>query len=153
MFNCSFYLRASGMAKKISSNPSKRSTPKTSGSEPAGSSGNPSELQAERLEQVRRGLTNPEILRWVAELFKVMGDPSRLKIVNALLLMDMCVCDLAALLKMSPSAVSHQLQILRQNDLVKWQRRGKEVFYSLDDEHVSNVFYQGLVHVNEKHHG
>ena len=88
--------------------------------------------------------------RRVAELFKVMADPSRLKIVNALILSEMCVCDLAALLKMTPSAVSHQLQILRRCDLVKWRREGKVVFYSLDDEHVSNVFYQGLVHVNEK---
>ncbi len=104
------------------------------------------------LERVRNGLTDPEILRWVAALFKVMGDPSRLQIVNALILSEMCVCDLASLLKMTPSAVSHQLQILRQSDLVKWRREGKVIYYSLDDEHVSNVFYQGLVHVNEKHH-
>lgn len=137
------------MAKKIPAHPSKSPAPKKT---PVPSGKTP-EFQREGLERVRQGLTNPEVLRWVAELFKVMGDPSRLRIVNALLLMDMCVCDLASLLKMSPSAVSHQLQILRQNDLVKWQRKGKEVFYSLDDEHVSNVFYQGLVHVNEKHHG
>lgn len=104
------------------------------------------------LERVRHGLTEPEVLRWVAALFKVMGDPSRLQIVNALILSEMCVCDLATLLKMTPSAVSHQLQILRQSDLVKWRREGKVIYYSLDDEHVSNVFYQGLVHVNEKHH-
>ena len=104
------------------------------------------------LERVRNGLTDPEILRWVAALFKVMGDPSRLKITNALILSEMCVCDLASLLKMSPSAVSHQLQILRQSDLVKWRREGKEIYYSLDDEHVGNIFYQGLVHVSEKHH-
>ena len=107
-------------------------------------------LHDDLLGRVRNGLTDPEILRRVAELFKVMADPSRLKIVNALILSEMCVCDLAALLKMTPSAVSHQLQILRQSDLVKWRREGKVVFYSLDDEHVSNVFYQGLVHVNEK---
>ena len=142
------------MAKKISAGPSKRpASKKTPNVRPAASSGKKTENQGEGLERVRQGLTNPEVLRWVAELFKVMGDPSRLRIVNALLLMDLCVCDLASLLKMSPSAVSHQLQILRQNDLVKRQRKGKEVFYSLDDEHVSNVFYQGLVHVNEKHHG
>ena len=142
------------MPKKMPANRSKRpASKKTSDVPPAASAGKKTEFQREGLERVRQGLTNPEVLRWVAELFKVMGDPSRLKIVNALLLMDMCVCDLASLLKMSPSAVSHQLQILRQNDLVKWHREGKEVFYSLDDEHVSNVFYQGLVHVNEKHHG
>ena len=104
------------------------------------------------LKQVEAGLTSEEVLRWVASLFKVLGDPSRLKIVNALLLSEMCVCDLAALLGMSQSAVSHQLQILRQSDLVKWRRDGKVIYYSLDDEHVNNLFYQGLVHVNEKHH-
>ena len=109
-------------------------------------------LHAEVLERVHHGLTDEEVLRWVASLFKVLGDPSRLKIVNALLLSEMCVCDLASLLGMSQSAVSHQLQILRQSDLVKWRRDGKVIYYSLDDEHVNNLFYQGLVHVNEKHH-
>lgn len=109
-------------------------------------------LHEDVLKRVGHGLTDPEVLLWVAALFKVMGDPSRLKIVNALILSEMCVCDLAALLKMTPSAVSHQLQILRQSDLVKWRRDGKVIYYSLDDEHVSNIFYQGLVHVNEKHH-
>ena len=108
-------------------------------------------LHQEVLERVRQGLTDTEVLRWVASLFKVLGDPSRLKIVNALLLSEMCVCDLAALLGMSQSAISHQLQILRQSDLVKWRRDGKVIYYSLDDEHVNNLFYQGLVHVNEKH--
>jgi ArsR family transcriptional regulator len=109
-------------------------------------------LHADVLQRVRHGLTDEEVLRWVAGLFKVLGDPSRLKIVNALLLSEMCVCDLASLLGMSQSAVSHQLQILRQSDLVKWRRDGKVIYYSLDDEHVNNLFYQGLVHVNEKHH-
>ncbi len=110
-------------------------------------------LHTDVLQRVHAGLSNEEVLRWVAGLFKVLGDPSRLKIVNALLLSEMCVCDLAALLGMTQSAVSHQLQILRQSDLVKWRRDGKVVYYSLDDEHVSNLFYQGLVHVNEKHRG
>ena len=109
-------------------------------------------LHTEVLQRVHHGLTDEEVLRWVASLFKVLGDPSRLKIVNALILSEMCVCDLAALLGMSQSAVSHQLQILRQSDLVKWRRDGKVIYYSLDDEHVNNLFYQGLVHVNEKHH-
>ena len=109
-------------------------------------------LHQDVLLRVRQGLTDDEILRWVSSLFKVLGDPSRLKIVNALLLSEMCVCDLASLLDMSQSAISHQLQILRQSDLVKWRRDGKVIYYSLDDEHVNNLFYQGLVHVNEKHH-
>ena len=108
-------------------------------------------LHLEVLSRVRQGLTDEEVLRWVSGLFKVLGDPSRLKIVNALLLSEMCVCDLASLLGMSQSAISHQLQILRQSDLVKWRREGKVIYYSLDDEHVNNLFYQGLVHVNEKH--
>ncbi|MBP5613687.1 MAG: winged helix-turn-helix transcriptional regulator [Bacteroidales bacterium] len=109
-------------------------------------------LHRDVLLRVQQGLTDDEILRWVSSLFKVLGDPSRLKIVNALLLSEMCVCDLASLLDMSQSAISHQLQILRQSDLVKWRRDGKVIYYSLDDEHVNNLFYQGLVHVNEKHH-
>jgi len=98
---------------------------------------------------VRGGLTDMARLQRVAELFRVMGDPTRLKIINALLLSEMCVCDLAALLEMTQPAVSHHLKVLRQTQLVKYRRDGKVVYYALDDEHVCNLFYQGLVHVCE----
>ena len=138
------------MAKKTSAGPLKRTaSKKTPNVRPAALSGKKTENQGEGLERVRQGLTNPEVLRWVAELFKVMGDPSRLRIVNALLLMDLCVCDLASLLKMSPSAVSHQLQILKKSKLVKYRRSGKTVFYSLADAHVHAIIAQGAEHVGE----
>ncbi|MDR3052320.1 MAG: metalloregulator ArsR/SmtB family transcription factor [Coriobacteriales bacterium] len=101
------------------------------------------------IHQVKTGLTGDERLQQMAELFKVLGDPSRLKIINALLLAEMCVCDIAALLDMTQPAISHHLKVLRQTQLVKYRREGKVVYYSLDDEHVHNVFYQGLIHVSE----
>jgi ArsR family transcriptional regulator len=102
------------------------------------------------LRQVRAGLTDETRLQRVAELFKALNDPSRLKIINALLLAEMCVCDLGVLLDMSQPAVSHHLRVLRQAQLVKYRRDGKVVYYSLDDEHVHNIFYQGLLHASEQ---
>jgi ArsR family transcriptional regulator len=78
----------------------------------------------------------------------VFGDPTRLKIVNALLLEEICVCDVAAVLGMSQPAVSHHLKVLKAARLVKYRRDGKQIYYSLDDEHVANIFYQGLMHVS-----
>jgi ArsR family transcriptional regulator len=101
------------------------------------------------VQSVRGGLTTNAKLQKMAELFKVLGDPTRLKIINALILAEMCVCDIAALLDMTQPAISHHLKVLRQTQLVKYRREGKVVYYSLDDEHVHNVFYQGLVHVSE----
>jgi ArsR family transcriptional regulator len=99
---------------------------------------------------VRTGLSDDTQLRKTAELFKAVSDPTRLKIVNALILAEMCVCDIAALMNMTQPAVSHHLKVLRQMHLVKYRRDGKIVYYSLDDEHVSNVFYQGLLHTSEQ---
>jgi DNA-binding transcriptional ArsR family regulator len=90
------------------------------------------------------------ILLDLADLFKVFGDSTRVKILCALQHSEMCVCDIAALLGMTKSAISHQLRVLRQTRLVKHRRDGKVVYYSLDDEHVGNVFAQGLLHVREK---
>ncbi|MDR1785762.1 MAG: metalloregulator ArsR/SmtB family transcription factor [Spirochaetaceae bacterium] len=99
--------------------------------------------------RVRQGLTPDDGLERAAGLFKALDDPTRLKIINALLLAEMCVCDIAALLDMTAPAVSHHLKVLRDTQLVKHRREGKTVFYALDDEHVGNVFYQGLLHANE----
>ena len=98
---------------------------------------------------VRDGLTDDEQLKKTAELFKLLNDQSRLKIINALLLSEMCVCDIAALMNMTQPAVSHHLKVLRQAQLVKYRREGKVIYYSLADEHVSNIFYQGLLHASE----
>jgi len=102
------------------------------------------------VERVRQGLAPAEEIEATAELFKALGDPTRLRIVNALLLAEICVCDVAALLGMSQPAVSHHLAVLRAARLVRTRRDGKTIFYSLDDEHVTNVFYQGLLHASHQ---
>ncbi|MDR0878189.1 MAG: metalloregulator ArsR/SmtB family transcription factor [Treponema sp.] len=99
--------------------------------------------------RVRRKMPEEETLFELADLFKVFGDSTRVKIISALLHSEMCVCDIAALLGMSKSAISHQLKELRQTKLVKYRRDGKVVFYSLDDDHVTAIFKQGLSHVCE----
>lgn len=83
----------------------------------------------------------------LADLFKALADPTRIKIINALKDQELCVCHLAKKINMEQSAVSHQLRLLRNMHLVKNRRDGKEVFYSLDDEHVLTLFAQGLEHV------
>ncbi|MDR3270199.1 MAG: metalloregulator ArsR/SmtB family transcription factor [Peptococcaceae bacterium] len=99
---------------------------------------------------VRRHMPEDEILLNLADLFKVFSDSTRVKILCALQHSEMCVCDIAALLNMTKSAISHQLRVLRQTRLVKYRKEGKVVYYSLDDEHVGNIFEQGLVHICEK---
>lgn len=86
----------------------------------------------------------------LAEFFKVFSDITRIKILNALLLSEMCVCDIGSLLNMNHSAVSHQLRLLKQMRLVKFRKEGKIVYYSLDDHHIKEIFDQGLIHVKEK---
>lgn len=94
------------------------------------------------------GFGLPEaIVARLAETFSVLGDPSRLRIIHALSLRELCVGDLARLLSVSPSAVSHQLRLLRNLRLVKFRREGKVSFYSLDDDHVISLISQGLAHV------
>ncbi|MCF8001871.1 MAG: metalloregulator ArsR/SmtB family transcription factor [Halanaerobiales bacterium] len=90
-----------------------------------------------------------EVIYDLAETFKVLGDPTRIRILHALKEKELCVCDLSELLDMSPSAVSHQLRVLRNNKLVKFRKEGRSVYYSLDDEHVICLFRQGLSHILE----
>lgn len=85
----------------------------------------------------------------LAELFKVFGDSTRIKILYVLFEAEMCVCDIAQLLNMTQSAISHQLKILKQSRLVKSRREGKAVFYSLADGHVRGIINQGLEHIEE----
>ena len=99
--------------------------------------------------KVKRRQPDTELLFDLAELFKVFGDSTRVRIISALLHSEMCVCDIAALLGMSKSAISHQLRALRQTRLVKYRREGKVVYYSLDDKHIGAIFRQGLAHVSE----
>lgn len=100
--------------------------------------------------QVKTKMPQEEVLYDLAELFKVFGDSTRIKILWALDEAEMCVCDIAVLLNMTQSAISHQLRVLKQAKLVKNRKEGKIVYYSLDDEHVRQIFDQGLIHINEK---
>ena len=99
--------------------------------------------------QVRQHLPAEEQLLRLADLFKVFGDGTRIRILFVLLEAEVCVCDLATLLGMTQSAVSHQLRILKQAHLIKARRDGKTVFYSLADDHVATLLKQGMEHVCE----
>lgn len=102
------------------------------------------------VDKVKKLMPQEDRLYDVAELFKVLGDSTRVKILSALLHEEMCVCDIAALLGMNQSAISHQLRVLKQARLVKFRKDGKVVYYSLDDDHVKNIFQQGFDHASHK---
>lgn len=106
-------------------------------------------IHADVVEEVSCHMPGDEILYDLADFFKVFGDSTRIKILWALDRHEMCVCDLAVLLNMTKSAISHQLKILRQEKLVKYRREGKNVFYSLQDEHVKTILEVGLEHIKE----
>lgn len=106
-------------------------------------------IHKEVVDKVAKGQPKDVELLELAGLFKVLGDGTRIKIISALLQAEMCVCDIAVLLNMTNSAISHQLRTLRQTKLVKNRRDGKHVYYSLDDEHVSAIVTQGLEHIAE----
>ena len=95
-------------------------------------------------------MAEEDVLYKLAEFFKILGDTTRTKILYALDKNEMCVCDIANVLKMSKSSISHQLGTLRRSGIVKCKKVGKEVFYSLDDEHVKEVFEVGMEHIEHK---
>lgn len=99
------------------------------------------------VDKVKDSMPDEDEMYILSELYKSLGDQTRLKILFALSSNDMCVCDIAALLDMSQSAISHQLRVLRAARLVKHTKQGKVVYYSLDDNHVNEIFKQGLEHV------
>ena len=99
--------------------------------------------------QVKQSMPDEEVLYDLAELFKIFGDSTRIKILYVLSESEMCVCDIAQLLGMTQSAISHQLRSLTQSKLVKARREGKTVFYSLADGHVRTILAQGVEHVGE----
>ena len=107
-------------------------------------------IHEDTVNQIREKTPQEETLYDLAELFKVFGDSTRIKILWALDEAEMCVCDIAFLLNMTQSAISHQLRVLKQAELVKSRREGKIVFYSLEDEHVKQIFDQGLIHISEE---
>ncbi len=98
---------------------------------------------------VAEKLPDDNILLRSANLFKILGDPTRLKILASLSEAELCVCDLSSLVDVSVSAVSHQLKTLRDMRLVKHRRDGKIVYYSLDDSHVANILSETIEHINE----
>lgn len=105
------------------------------------------------VDDVKRGLPQDASLAEMAELFKCLSDPTRLKIVHALLAAEMCVCDIGALLEMSTPAISHHLKVLRQLKLVAFRRSGKIVYYSIGDEHIAPILSQTLAHIRESGNG
>ncbi|MFQ5862012.1 MAG: ArsR/SmtB family transcription factor [Candidatus Brocadiales bacterium] len=102
-----------------------------------------------RVRYVEKRMQADGIINSLAETFQVLGDPTRIKIIFALSQKELCVCDLAGLLGLSSSAVSHQLRVLRNLRLVKYRKKGRIAYYSLDDSHISRLFKEGLKHVKE----
>ena len=103
----------------------------------------------EIVDKVNQNMPAEELLYDLAELYKIFGDSTRIKILYVLFESEMCVCDIAQLLNMTQSAISHQLRILKQSQLVKNRRDGKTVFYSLADGHVRTILDQGMEHIIE----
>jgi len=107
------------------------------------------EVHEDRVENVLAHMPDEDVLYDLAELFKVFGDSTRIRILFVLFDAEICVCDIAESLHMTQSAISHQLRILKQARLVKSRREGKSVFYFLADDHVRTIIGQGLAHVEE----
>ncbi|MGN0557216.1 MAG: ArsR/SmtB family transcription factor [Acutalibacteraceae bacterium] len=106
-------------------------------------------IHHDAVREVEENLPDEDALYDLAELFKVFGDSTRIRILSALLIREMCVCDIASLLNMTKSSISHQLRILKTAKLVRFRKSGKSVFYSLADSHVAKIMSQGLEHINE----
>lgn len=106
-------------------------------------------IHRDRVLEIQQKMPSDEVIIDLAELFKVFGDSTRMKIICVLMEKEMCVCDIASVIGASVSATSHQLRILKQAKLVKYQKKGKVVYYSLDDEHVKEIYQKGFEHVEE----
>jgi len=107
------------------------------------------QIDLTRVRKIRAALVQPDAVQGVADTFNALGDPTRVRILDALSHGELCVCDLAAVLRLSQSAVSHQLRLLRGLRLVRPRREGRVVFYDLDDQHIISMFKQTLQHVEE----
>lgn len=106
-------------------------------------------VHEDKVEHVLSHMPDDESLYDLADLFRMFGDTTRIKILYVLFESELCVCDIARLLHLSQSAVSHQLRILKDAKLVRFRREGKTVFYSLDDDHVRSILALGMDHVSE----
>lgn len=107
-------------------------------------------VHPEQLAEVKRLMPDDDLLYDLSELFRVFGDSTRIRILYALFESELCVCDIANLLRLTQSAVSHQLRILKDAKLVKFRREGKSIFYSLDDDHVRSIISLGTEHLEEE---
>lgn len=106
-------------------------------------------VHADTVTTVQTTMPDQKELYALSELYKVFGDPTRIRILYALFASELCVCDIAQLLEMSLSAISHQLKVLKQAQLVRFRRDGKTVFYALADAHVRTIIAQGMEHITE----
>ncbi len=108
-------------------------------------------IHGDIVNEVKKRMPHDEDIYDLSDFFKVLGDSTRMKIIWALDESEMCVCDIAVLLNMTKSAISHQLRSLRNADLVKFRKDGKTVYYSLKDEHVRVIYEKGMEHIREKY--
>lgn len=107
------------------------------------------EVHREVINEKKNSMPDETALYNLADFFKIFGDSTRMRILFAIDGAPMCVCDIAALLGMTKSAVSHQLKVLRQSDLITYRKSGKNVFYTLADDHVRDIIEKALEHINE----
>ena len=110
-------------------------------------------VHEESVERARREMPGDSVITNISDFYKIMGDPTRCRIICALKENEMCVCDLCNVLSMSKSSISHQLAKMREYGVVKCRRDGKEVYYSLDDSHVLDILSTTLTHIDHKHKG
>ncbi len=107
-------------------------------------------IDENRVRQAEQALLDGLTATYLADTFKALADPTRVRIISVLAHTDLCVCDLAATLGMTQSAVSHQLRLLRQMRLVKARKTGRMVYYALDDDHIKDLFLRGLEHIQHE---
>lgn len=106
-------------------------------------------LHEDVVNEVKKKIPEDEMIYDLAEFFKVFADSTRMKIIYALMENELCVCDIASIVQTTQSAISHQLRLLKQAKLVKFRKEGKVVYYSLDDEHISQIVKKGREHIEE----
>ena len=106
-------------------------------------------IHEDKVNNAKKIMPQDDLIYDLAELFKVFADSTRMKIIYALMEGELCVCDIAAIVGTTQSAISHQLRILKQSKLVKYRKEGKVVYYSLDDEHISEIVKKGREHIEE----
>ena len=106
-------------------------------------------IPKKKIDEILQAMPDAESIEKLSELFKLFGDPTRLRIIHILMYQELCVADLASLVNMQQPAVSQQLKVLRLSRLVKYRKEGKTIYYTLDDEHVSEIFKVALLHLHE----